>query len=241
MHVGASSKTEARRRRQAERRSRRRTAKSTLSPTSRSNCAMISSRRSASRRRVDPRVARLARDVTGEKLAAFEGPEVPDTNLPTWISPWSSIARRLYEFPLRRSGQGAPQPTVRRPTLTLYADYLGEKIPLADSERRSAAGGPSSSTSRDVEVQGLAGRGARLEADRCGTGVARAPGTPVRTLVIRDLKSKTGYGVNCTSSGRVTRRPTGSSRLPLAVQGGEDGEVELMGDEGIRTHGSSTT
>jgi len=33
-------------------------------------------------------------------------------------------------------------------------------------------------------------------ADRCGTGVARASRNPVRTLVIRDLKSKTGYGVN---------------------------------------------
>ena len=65
------------------------------------------------------------------------------------------------------------------------------------------------------------------------------PGTPVKTLLTRDFNSKTGYSINWHELG-----PSYASAYGLVAayhsrfKAGDDGEVELMGDEGIRTHGS---
>jgi hypothetical protein len=65
------------------------------------------------------------------------------------------------------------------------------------------------------------------------------PGTPIKTLITRDLNSKTGYAINWHELG-----PSYASAYGLVAAyhsrftEGDGGEVELQGDEGIRTHGS---
>ena len=65
------------------------------------------------------------------------------------------------------------------------------------------------------------------------------PGTPVRTLLTRDFRSKTGYAINLHELG-----PSYASAYGLVAayhsrfKEGDDGELEIQGDEGIRTHGS---
>ncbi len=65
------------------------------------------------------------------------------------------------------------------------------------------------------------------------------PGTPIKVLITRDFNSKTGYSINWHELG-----PSYASAYGLVAayharfKEGDDGEVELQGDEGIRTHGS---
>jgi hypothetical protein len=180
-------------------------------------------------------------DVPGEKLVALEGPERPEYQSSNMD--FSVLIDRgdiWYEFPYDEQGKERAQPAQRRPTLTLFTEYLGEKIPLA--RYGTTVGGWRSELIDGTEMWKFKGSpvGPRVWKQIVAAPVWLAPpGTPVRTLIIRDLRSKTGYGVNLHELG-----PSYASAYGLVAayhsrfREGDDGEVELQGDEGIRTHGS---
>ncbi len=180
-------------------------------------------------------------DVSGEKLAVVLGPEVPEYQSPNMdLSVVIDRGDVWYEFPYDDQGKERAQPTQRRPMLTLFTDYQGQKIPLA--RFGTTVGGWRSELIDGVEMWKYKGSpvGPRVWKQIVAAPVWLAPpGTTVRTLLIRDIRSKTGYSINLHELG-----PSYASAYGLVAayhsrfKEGDDGEVELMGDEGIRTHGS---
>jgi hypothetical protein len=180
-------------------------------------------------------------DVSGEKFVALEGPERPEYQSPNMeLSVVVDRGDIWYEFPYDDQGKERAQPVQRRPTLTLFTDYLGEKIPLA--RFGTTVGGWRSELIDGTEMWKYKGSpvGQRVWKQIVAAPVWLAPpGTPVRTLVIRDFRSKTGYAVNLHEIG-----PSYASAYGLVAayhsrfKEGDDGELEIQGDEGIRTHGS---
>jgi len=177
----------------------------------------------------------------GEKLAAFEGPETPEyysNNMD-----FSVVIDRgdiWYEFPYDEQGKERAQPVQRRPTLTFFTEYLGEKIPLV--RYGTTVGGWRSELIDGTEMWKFKGSpvGQRVWKQIVAAPVWLAPpGTTVRTLIIRDFRSKTGYAINWHELG-----PSYASAYGLVAayhatfKEGDDGELEVQGDEGIRTHGS---
>ena len=144
-----------------------------------------------------------------------------------------------YEFPYDDQGKERPQPVQRRPTLTLFTTYLGEKIPLA--RYGTTIGGWRSEMIDGTEMWKYKNSpvGPRVWRQIVAAPVWLAPpGTTARTLLTRG-KGKGGYVVNLHEIG-----PSYASAYGLVAayhsrfKEGEAGEVELQGDEGIRTHGS---
>ena len=144
-----------------------------------------------------------------------------------------------YEFPYDDQGRERPQPVQRRPTLTLFTTYLGEKIPLA--RYGTTIGGWRSEMIDGTEMWKYKNSpvGPRVWRQIVAAPVWLAPpGTTARTLLTRG-KGKGGYVVNLHEIG-----PSYASAYGLVAayhsrfKEGEAGEVELQGDEGIRTHGS---
>jgi hypothetical protein len=180
-------------------------------------------------------------DLPTEKLVAFDGPEVPEYHsINMELSVVIDRGDNWYEFPYDDQGKERAQPVQRRPMLTLFTEYLGEKIPLA--RFGTTVGGWRSELIDGTEMWKYKGSpvGQRVWKQIVAAPVWLAPpGTPVRTLIIRDLRSKTGYGVNLHELG-----PSYASAYGLVAayharfKEGDDGELEVQGDEGIRTHGS---
>ncbi len=180
-------------------------------------------------------------DIPGEKLIAFDGPETPEyhsTNMD--LSVVIDRGDIWYEFPYDEQGKERPLPVVRRPTLTFFTEYNGAKIPLA--RFGTTVGGWRSELIDGTEMWKFKGSpvGQRVWKQIVAAPVWLAPpGTPVRTLITRDFKSKTGYAINLHELG-----PSYASAYGLVAayhakyREGDDGELELQGDEGIRTHGS---
>jgi hypothetical protein len=122
----------------------------------------------------------------------------------------------------------------------MFTEYLGQKISLA--RFGTTVGGWRTELIDGTEMWKYKGSpaGQRVWKQIVAAPVWLAPpGTPVRTLIIRDLRSKTGYGVNLHELG-----PSYASAYGLVAayharfKEGDDGELEVQGDEGIRTHGS---
>jgi hypothetical protein len=180
-------------------------------------------------------------DIGTEKLVALEGPEEPEYHSNNMeLSIYIDRGDVWYEFPYDEQGRERPQPVHRRPMLTVYTDYLGQKIPMA--RFGTTVGGWRSELIDGNEMWKYKGSpvGQRVWRQIIAAPVWLAPpGTPVRTLIIRDYRSKTGYGINLHELG-----PSYASAYGLVAayhskfKEGDDGEVEIQGDEGIRTHGS---
>jgi hypothetical protein len=180
-------------------------------------------------------------DLPGEKLVALEGPEVPEyhsTNME--LSVVIDRGDIWYEFPYDEQGKERAQPVQRRPMLTVYTEYMGEKFPIA--RYGTTVGGWRSELIDGTEMWKFKGSpvGQRVWKQIVAAPVWLAPpGTPIRTLLTRDFKSKTGYAINLHELG-----PSYASAYGLVAayharyKEGDDGEVEIQGDEGIRTHGS---
>ena len=180
-------------------------------------------------------------DIPSEKLVALDGPEVPEyhsTNME--LSVIVDRGDQWYEFPYDDQGRERPQPVQRRPMLTLFTDYLDQKIPLA--RFGTTVGGWRSELIDGTEMWKYKGSpvGQRVWKQIVAAPVWLAPpGTPVRTLIIRDFRSKTGYAVNLHELGPSYASAYGLVAAYHAMfKEGDDGELEVQGDEGIRTHGS---
>jgi hypothetical protein len=179
--------------------------------------------------------------LSAHKLVAIEGPQRPEyysANMELSVA----IDRGdvWYEFPYDDQGHERFQPVQRRPTLTVYTAYLGQKIALA--RYGTTVGGWRTELVDGVEMWKYKGSpvGPRVWRQIVAAPVWLAPpGTPVKTLITRDFNSKTGYSIDWHELG-----PSYASAYGLVAayhsrfREGEDGEVELQGDEGIRTHGS---
>ncbi len=179
--------------------------------------------------------------LSGHKLVAIEGPQLPEyysANME--LSVVIDRGDVWYEFPYDDQGHERFQPVQRRPTLTVYTEYLGQKVALA--RYGTTVGGWRTELVDGVEMWKYKGSpvGPRVWRQIVAAPVWLAPpGTPIKTLITRDFNSKTGYSIDWHELG-----PSYASAYGLVAayhsrfREGEDGEVELQGDEGIRTHGS---
>jgi hypothetical protein len=179
--------------------------------------------------------------VPGEKLVAFEGPKTPEYYSPNMeLSVVIDRGDVWYEFPYDEKGRERPQPTHRRPMLIFQTEYQGEKIPLA--RFGTTIGGWRSEMIDGVEMWKYKNSpvGERVWRQIVAAPVwLPPPGTTARTLLTRDPKKPDTFIVNLHETG-----PSYASAYGLVAayhsrfRETDEGEVELQGDEGIRTHGS---
>jgi hypothetical protein len=179
-------------------------------------------------------------DLPAEKPAVLMGPSQPEYYSPNMdLSVIIDRGDVWYEFPYDDQGKERAQPVQRRPMLTIFTDYLGEKIPLA--RYGTTVGGWRSEMVDGTEMWKYKNSpvGQRVWKQIVAAPVwLPPPGTTARTLIIRG-QSKTGYVVNLHEIG-----PSYASAYGLVAayhatfKEGDDGELEVNGDEGIRTHGS---
>ena len=191
-----------------------RTESSTRLPTSRKSYATRSSVPSGFRR-PSRRLAWLESlgDSAGERPVVINGPAAPEyysNNMD--LSVIIDRGDIWYEFPYDDQGRERPQPVQRRPMLTLFTTYLGEKDSarsLRNDHRWLAQ--RDDRRHRDVEIQELAGRSARLEADCRRAGLAGTSGHHRP----HSFDARQGEGgirqSTCTRLARATRRRMGWS------------------------------
>jgi hypothetical protein len=143
-----------------------------------------------------------------------------------------------YEFPYDEEGKSRSQPVGRRPRLTLFVDYNGQKIPLA---RFGTTVGGWRTEFIDGAVMWKY-KGSPV-GPRVWSRIAAAPvwvppeSTPPRTMLVkqRDKTFEVDYHTTgpsyASAYGLVAAYHRKYYRSP-------DGTLQLGGDEGIRTHGS---
>ncbi len=143
-----------------------------------------------------------------------------------------------YEFPFNEEGKPRPQPVNRRPRITVFLRYNGQKIPLA--QYGTTVGGW-----RPEYIDGAIW--ARYKDSPVGkrvwSRIAAAPiwvppeSTPPKALLTKNRKGElevayhdtgpsyaSAYGLVAAYHRKFYRNP--------------EGEIQIGGDEGIRTHGS---
>jgi hypothetical protein len=182
-------------------------------------------------------------DLRGNRLVAIQGP-VPPEYYAQPIMDLSVIIDRgdvWYEFPYDDQGKERPQPTQRRPNVTLFTEYLGEKIPLA--RYGSTIGGWRSENIDGTEMWKYKNSpiGPRVWKQIVAAPVwLPPPGTTAKAVLTHPPGGKsTDWVVNLHEIG-----PSYASAYGLVAayhakfREGDDGELEVQGDEGIRTHGS---
>jgi hypothetical protein len=185
------------------------------------------------------------RDLHGHRLVAFEGAPLPATSSDDLdLSVEIDRGDVWYELPFDRDGYPLRQPVERRPTLTLYLHEGARRRPLA--RYRTTIGGWRIVVERGREVLRYMESpvGARVWSEIVAAPVWRPPldypdeslvttlredadGRPLaeldRNLVGPSYAS--AYGLVAAYHRRFTRDRRGA--------------IVVLGDEGIRTHGSS--
>ncbi|KPK51524.1 MAG: hypothetical protein AMJ63_12085 [Myxococcales bacterium SG8_38_1] len=146
-----------------------------------------------------------------------------------------------FEFPYDEEGRKRSQPVARRPRLTIFVDYNDQKIPLA--RFGTTVGGW-----RGEYIEGsvmLKYKGSPV-GKRVWSRISAAPiwvppeSTPPRVMLSKRRKR----GVDYFEVDYHTTGPSYASAYGLVAAyhrkyyRGADGELQLGGDEGIRTHGS---
>ncbi len=143
-----------------------------------------------------------------------------------------------YEFPYDELGHERDQPIARRPRLTIFTEYEGQRIALA--RYGTTVGGWRSESIGGVEVWKFKNSpvGPRLWHQIVAAPVWLPPeSTPARELLKRGRDGR--MHVNLHETG-----PSYASAYGLVAayhatfRENADGEFEVGGDEGIRTHGS---
>ena len=176
-------------------------------------------------------------------IVALEGPELPE-----YYSQAMELSVEIdrgdiwYEFPYDEEGRERAQPVQRRPRLTIFTTYRGQKIPLA---RFGTTIGGWRSESIDGHVMWkykMSEIGPRVWHRIVASPVWLPPeSTPARELLKRNpnwRRDGQRYRVNLHETG-----PSYASAYGLVAayhqkfQETADG-IRLGGDEGIRTHGS---
>ena len=178
-----------------------------------------------------------------EHVVAFQGPALPeyysgDMDLSVVIDRGDV----WYDFPYNDEGREQPQPVDRRPRLTLSVNYNGQRIPLA--RYGTTIGGWRSEYIEDREWWKYKGS---PTGPVIWTAITAAPvwippeSTPPRDLLERvpGRSGAAGWRVKYHEVG-----PSYASAYGLVAayhttyQRRDDGTIRLLGDEGIRTHGS---
>lgn len=148
-----------------------------------------------------------------------------------------------YDFPFDDTGKEQPQPMERRPRVTLFTHYLGQKIPIA--KYGTTIGGWRSESVDDVVMWKYKESpvGPRVWKQIVSAPVWLPPdGTPIKDLLKKKKKRKPGepeYEINRHEVG-----PSYASAYGLVAAYHRkfaqraDGSIALGQDEGIRTHGS---
>jgi len=147
-----------------------------------------------------------------------------------------------YEFPYDEQGKERVQPMQRRPSLTLFTEYLGEKIPLA--RYGTTVGGWRTENIDGTEMWRYKGspvgprvwkqivrRPSGCPAGHSGQGGAHPPARQAQRVDRESPRSGPSYA---SAYGLV-------AAYHAKFREGEDGELLVQGDEGIRTHARSIT
>lgn len=179
-----------------------------------------------------------------EMLVAFEGPPLPeyyddDMELSVVIDRGDI----WYEFPYDEEGNQLPQPVSRRPRLTMFTTYRGQRIPLVrigttiGGWRSELVDGTVMWRYKNSPV------GERFWHQIVGSPVWLPPeSTPPGDLLTRNPRGRGAerFYINYHETG-----PSYASAYGLVaayhvknVRRDEEGNLTPWGDEGIRTHGS---
>lgn len=178
-------------------------------------------------------------EIAPHEIVAIEGIELPpyySDNMDLYVS--IDLGDVWYEFPFDEEGKPRPQPVSRRPRLTVFVKYNDQKIPLArfgttvGGWRGELIDGTVMWKYKDSPV----GR-------RVWSRIAAAPvwvppeSTPPKVVLVKNRKGE--YQVNYHDTG-----PSYASAYGLVAAyhrrfyRSPDGQIQIGGDEGIRTHGS---
>ncbi|QQR90163.1 MAG: hypothetical protein IPJ88_18825 [Myxococcales bacterium] len=145
-----------------------------------------------------------------------------------------------YDFPFDEEGNERGQPVQRRPRLTLFTKYNGQKIPLV--RIGTTVGGWRSDFENGHVLWRYKGSptGPRVWKKIVAAPVWLPPeSTPPKSLLTRSKKRGVKYEINYHEMG-----PSYASAYGLVAayhekyQKFDDGTIAVGGDEGIRTHGS---
>ena len=179
--------------------------------------------------------------VDGHRVVALPAPELPEYYADAMeLEVEIDRGDIWYEFPFDEAGQERAQPIQRRPRLTVYTRYRGQRIPLArhgttvGGWRSELVDGTVMWKYKQSEV------GPRVWAQIVASPVWLPPETtPARELLTRNRRGELPFAVNYQETG-----PGYASAYGLVAayhrlyRRNEAGEIVLRGDEGIRTHGS---
>ncbi len=178
-------------------------------------------------------------DIGPHEIVAIQGIELPpyyDDDMDLQVS----IDRGdvWYEFPFDEEGKARSQPVSRRPRLTLYVNYNDQKVPLA--RYGTTVGGW---RGEYIDGQVMWKYKDSPVGKRVWSRIAAAPiwvppeSTPPKAILRRTRGGK--YKVNYHDTG-----PSYASAYGLVAAyhrrfyRSPEGELQIGGDEGIRTHGS---
>jgi hypothetical protein len=180
-------------------------------------------------------------DLKGHRYVAIKGVELPE-----YYSDDMRLSVQIdrgdvwYEFPFDEQGNERPQPVSRRPRLTIFTEYLGQKIALA--RFGTTIGGWRTEAIEDAVMWKYKNSpvGRRVWERIVAAPVWLPPeSTPARGLLTRSSKPGQRFEVNLHEMG-----PSYASAYGLVAAyhrkytQDADGNVRTVGDEGIRTHGS---
>ncbi len=177
------------------------------------------------------------------RVVAIEAPELPE-----YYSDDMDIRVQIdrgdvwYDFPYDAEGHEHAQPVERRPRLTLFVEYEGQRIPLA--RYGTTIGGWRSEL---IEGETWWKYKGSPTGPRVWQQIVSAPvWLPPESTPTRDLLSRVP-GRSGADAWRVNYHETGPSYASayglvaayhLRFTEGADGTIRTGGDEGIRTHGS---
>lgn len=178
-----------------------------------------------------------------ERIVAIRAPELPE-----YYDDDMDIAIEIdrgdvwYEFPYDEEGRERAQPVQRRPRLTVYVHWRGQRIPIA--RYGTTIGGWRSEQVGDAVMWRYKNSptGPRVWHQIVSAPVWLPPeSTPSRELVTRvpGRSGRDAYRIDYHETG-----PSYASAYGLVAAyhrmftEQEDGTIVLRGDEGIRTHGS---
>jgi hypothetical protein len=181
---------------------------------------------------------------TEHRYVAIEAPELPEYYDGDMVLTLEYDRGDVwYDFPFDDTGKGMPQPVERRPRVTLFAHYLGQRIPIA--RFGTTIGGWRSESVEGVVMWKYKESpvGPRVWKQISAAPVWLPPdGTPVKDLLKRRKKRKPGepeFEINRHEVG-----PSYASAYGLVAAYHKkyleraDGSIAIGNDEGIRTHGS---
>jgi hypothetical protein len=180
-------------------------------------------------------------DLAGHRYVAIKGVELPE-----YYSDDMRLSVQIdrgdvwYEFPFDDQGNDRPQPVSRRPRLSIFTEYLGQKIALA--RFGTTIGGWRTESVDDAVMWKYKNSpvGRRVWERIVAAPVWLPPeSTPPRGLLTRSSKPGERFAVNFHEMG-----PSYASAYGLVAAyhrkytQDADGNIRILGDEGIRTHGS---